>query len=205
VAPRQHCPLLPEKDAFSERVSVAIRCPEIFRQPPPRNSRRERRPSDGPGWICRVVQRCEHAEGGRSTTTDLTLIRSDSSAGERRLRPKDAGSSLVSGDSAQGCCHRLCHRAWAHGGGDTGQFQARSFSAAADHRAHAPRGPGQPVKTREPSSCPVANPLSSVMALCPWPEAPSKSPVPSTIVKCALTSESQEVTLPWYWNTNLPS
>ena len=31
--------------------------------------------ADGPGWICRVVQHCEHAEGARSTTTDLTLIR----------------------------------------------------------------------------------------------------------------------------------
>ena len=30
---------------------------------------------NGPGWICRAVQRCEHAEGARSTTTDLTLIR----------------------------------------------------------------------------------------------------------------------------------
>jgi hypothetical protein len=29
----------------------------------------------GPGWIWCVSQHCEHAEGARSTTTDLTLIR----------------------------------------------------------------------------------------------------------------------------------
>jgi len=51
---------------------------------------------DGPGWICCVVQHCEHAAGERSTTTDLTLIRLETSAGERQLAPKDAGSALVS-------------------------------------------------------------------------------------------------------------
>lgn len=29
---------------------------------------------NGPGWTCGVSQHCEHAEGARSTITDLTLV-----------------------------------------------------------------------------------------------------------------------------------
>jgi hypothetical protein len=53
-----------------------------------RATREERSVLDGPGWICRIVQHCEHAAGARSTTTDLTLVRLNSGNPNHDILPE---------------------------------------------------------------------------------------------------------------------
>ena len=75
----------------------------------PLNSRRERRPLNGLGWICRVGQRCEHAEGKRSTTTDLTLIRPGAvshSGTQSEFRGGPIGRPRMASTARTGLCGR---------------------------------------------------------------------------------------------------